>query len=82
MVLVQEDVVVHSQTGDDSPGYCEGCPRCQKPEGSWCSSYHQETPGVHPICKWCGHCVLRGKHIDDATDVRDGRYSGRNDYLN
>lgn len=58
---------------------CPGCPRCKDSQAPLCGSYHPETPGVHPVCKWCGHCVLRGTHIDDAEDVRDGRFSNRPD---
>ena len=58
---------------------CRGCPRCQDPDAPLCSGYHPESPGLHPVCKACRHCVLRGSHQDDAQDVREGQYAGQPD---
>lgn len=82
MTNVQLDRETVTSDADQTPGYCEGCPRCTNPEGPWCQTNHPETPGVHPLCHWCKHCVLRGTHVDDAEDVRAGNYASRNDYLN
>jgi len=51
-------------------GRCPGCPRCD--DGSWCKGGpdHARFNGLHPICKVCGHCVLRGTHLDDAADLK------------
>ena len=51
--------------------YCEGCPRCQDPSAPLCSIQHPKFAPTHPVCKVCGHCVLRGKHADDASDLDD-----------
>ena len=59
---------------------CEGCPRCQDSDAGFCKvqhsgvyqsqTYQQVIPYVgHPICKKCGHCVLRGSHADDISDL-------------
>ena len=56
-------------------GYCEGCPRCNNAQAGLCTTNHQEFGGRHPVCKACGHCVLRGKHIDDGADL--DQYRGR-----
>ena len=49
---------------------CPGCPRCN--DGTWCKGDpdHQRWNNLHPICKVCGHCVLRGTHLDDITDLQ------------
>ena len=73
------------QTGSGS-GYrsCDGCPRCQKPDAGFCSNPHPQFNNLHPVCKSCGHCVLRGEHNDSADDLDDlaGNFSGpgRSDY--
>jgi len=36
-----------------------------------CPQYHQDFGGLHPVCKVCRHCVLRGKHQDDGSDLDD-----------
>ena len=82
MVMLDTRPLEQTMTGSGDPRMCEGCPRCQDVNAPWCPAHHPETPGVHPICKWCHHCVLRGSHVDDAEDVRDGRFAGRNDYMN
>lgn len=58
---------------------CEGCPRCQDPDAGFCKQYHVDINnggryGLHPVCRKCGHCVLRGSHADDISDleVQDG----------
>ena len=48
---------------------CDGCPRCQDQNAGTCPYNHVEFNGRHPVCKACGHCVLRGKHKDDASDL-------------
>lgn len=67
------------QTGSGSGyRYCDGCPRCQKPNAPLCSTPHPQFNGLHPVCKVCGHCVLRGKHNDPADDLDDlaGNFTG------
>ena len=83
VTIIEPKIEEKTQLGDSGRDRkCSGCPRCKDPDPGICPTYHPETPGVHPVCKWCGHCVLRGSHIDDAEDVKSGRYSKRNDYLN
>ena len=50
-------------------GVCEGCPRCNDAQAPWCSTHHEKFAGMHPRCKTCGHCVMRGSHSDDAQDL-------------
>ncbi len=50
--------------------YCDGCPRCTEDETSLCKDRHPEFNGFHPVCKRCGHCVLRGQHNDNMDDLR------------
>ena len=52
-------------------GRCAGCPRCEHPSVPLCSSRHPQFSGLHPVCKVCSHCVLRGEHLDDASDLDD-----------
>ena len=48
---------------DNADGLCAGCPRCIDPSAVWCGLRHPvEYKGLHPVCKICGHCWLRGKH--------------------
>ena len=56
--------------GQDT-GYrrCEGCPRCQDQNAPWCSIPHPEYGNLHPVCQHCRHCVLRGSHADDTSDL-------------
>ena len=49
--------------------YCDGCPRCKDSDAGFCKTQHQFGI-LHPVCKVCGHCVLRGTHIDNGEDVR------------
>lgn len=74
MVTTQERTNV--QTGSGS-GYrrCEGCPRCRDSSVATCPTPHPEFNGLHPVCKVCGHCVLRGKHQDSGEDLDN--YSGK-----
>ncbi len=70
-----------TQTGAGSgSGYrsCDGCPRCQNPNAGFCSNPHPQFNGLHPVCKVCGHCVLRGEHNDSGDDLDDlaGRFNG------
>ena len=30
---------------------------------------HPQYNNLHPVCRKCGHCVLRGKHSDDTSDL-------------
>lgn len=57
--------------------WCEGCPRCQDSNAGFCKAYHPgsllktalQYEGLHPVCRRCGHCVLRGSHADDISDL-------------
>ena len=49
--------------------HCDGCPRCQDTNASMCNIPHPRWDNRHPVCKACGHCVLRGRHADDAADL-------------
>ncbi len=49
--------------------HCDGCPRCQDAGAPFCPSQHPEHDNLHPVCRRCGHCVLRGKHGDDTSDL-------------
>ena len=49
--------------------YCEGCPRCQDDGAGFCTMRHPQYNNLHPVCRRCGHCVLRGKHNDDISDL-------------
>ncbi len=49
--------------------WCEGCPRCQDSNAGFCKSRHSSSGGLHPVCRRCGHCVLRGSHADDISDL-------------
>ena len=50
-------------------GNCEGCPRCQDATAGFCKQPHPRYGNLHPVCKTCGHCVLRGRHNDDTSDL-------------
>ena len=50
---------------------CDGCPRCARPDSPTCNIPHPKFANRHPVCKVCGHCVLRGQHQDDASDLDD-----------
>ncbi len=52
-------------------GKCQGCPRCQDSSAGWCpggenhTQYNEQrgnSPNLHPVCRVCGHCWLRGEH--------------------
>ena len=49
--------------------YCEGCPRCTDDPSKMCKQPHPQYQNLHPVCRRCGHCVLRGKHSDDTSDL-------------
>ncbi len=54
--------------------WCEGCPRCTNPDVGFCKSLHSNLlrtgyKGLHPVCRRCGHCVLRGSHAGDISDL-------------
>ena len=57
------------RTATDNAEICEGCPRCQDPNGPWCSMPHPKFDNRHPTCRHCGHCILRGEHNDDTEDL-------------
>ena len=42
---------------------CEGCPRWQDAANAgFCKQIHKPEYGnLHPVCRRCGHCVLRGQ---------------------
>ena len=69
MVTVLEP---RTQTGQGT-GHrkCDGCPRCERPDSPTCNIPHPKFANRHPVCKVCGHCVLRGQHQDDASDLDD-----------
>ena len=50
---------------------CPGCPRCQDPQSPTCQIQHPKFANLHPVCKTCQHCVLRGKHQDEAPDLEE-----------
>ena len=52
-------------------GRCKGCPRCRDANAGFCKQVHPRHGNLHPICKICDHCVLRGLH-DDDVNLRTG----------
>ena len=50
---------------------CAGCPRCTDKNAKWCTVQHKEHGNLHPVCRLCGHCVLRGSHNDDLSDLEN-----------
>ena len=60
-----------TQTGAGTSRKCDGCPRCQRPEEPTCQIPHPKFANRHPVCRVCGHCVLRGQHLDDTSDLDD-----------
>jgi len=50
--------------------YCEGCPRCADDDAGFCKQSHPQHNNLHPVCRKCGHCVLRGSHADDTSDLQ------------
>lgn len=72
MVTTIERPEVQTRAGSGTGyGHCEGCPRCENPDAPLCSYNHRQFNGLHPVCKVCGHCVLRGEHMDDGDDLDD-----------
>ena len=70
--LERPEVVTQPRAGGGTGfGHCDGCPRCKDPKAGFCPNTHHEFGGKHPVCKACGHCVLRGEHEDDADDLDD-----------
>ena len=59
----------HPDRQGNRQGRCEGCPRCDEPASGFCKIPHPKYQNRHPVCKVCGHCVLRGNHMDDASDL-------------
>ena len=61
-------------------GKCDGCPRCNPKvpaDSAWCAIQHPRWAPLHPVCRLCGHCVLRGKHDDDLKVHFPGKYKGK-----
>ena len=60
-----------SQSGMARGRSCEGCPRCKDAANAgFCKQIHNPEYGnLHPVCRRCGHCVLRGQHNDDTSDL-------------
>ena len=50
-------------------GFCPGCPRCERTDAPLCGNPHPQYRNLHPRCKACGHCVLKGSHRDDGSDT-------------
>ena len=72
-----------SQSGMAGGRSCEGCPRCKDAANAgFCKQIHKPEYGnLHPVCRRCGHCVLRGQHNDDTSDLeqngsQDGSQTG------
>ena len=61
---------------------CDGCPRCESSDATWCNIPHPKFANRHPVCKVCGHCVLRGQHKDDGADLDEHPGFGANDHGN
>ena len=51
--------------------HCPGCPRCQDDNAGFCRTPHPQFSNLHPVCRRCGHCVLRGRHDDDTSDLSE-----------
>jgi len=65
-ILTQKEI---ERNKDIFGRYCEGCPRCKDNNIGFCKESHIKFNNLHPICRRCGHCVLRGKHNDDISDL-------------
>ena len=70
-----------TQTGAGSgSGYrsCDGVRAARIPTRGSALTRIRSLNGLHPVCKVCGHCVLRGKHNDPGDDLDDlaGRFNG------
>ena len=64
--LAEPEVRRYQGTGNR---YCEGCPRCRDADAGFCRQGHPQYNNLHPVCRRCGHCVLRGRHEDDTSDI-------------
>ena len=53
-------------------------PRCQDAANAgFCKQTHNPEYGnLHPVCRSCGHCVLRGQHNDDTSDLEQNEPQG------
>lgn len=72
MTTVMERPETLTQAGGANRyGRCDGCPRCDDPNSGTCRIPHPKYQNRHPVCRACGHCVLRGNHRDDASDLDD-----------
>ena len=70
--VIERETRTVTQTGQGSrQGRCDGCPRCDEPSSPLCRIPHPKYQNKHPVCRFCGHCVLRGNHRDDASDLDD-----------
>ena len=67
--LAEEPKTKPGSGSADQSGYCPGCPRCQDSSAPLCQQKHEKYGGLHPVCKHCSHCVLRGRHLDDGSDL-------------
>ena len=68
--VLERETRTITQTGQGNrQGRCEGCPRCDEPASGFCKIPHPKYQNRHPVCRVCGHCVLRGNHVDDASDL-------------
>ena len=70
MVSILLEADTQTKQGSNSRN-CDGCPRCDDSGSKMCNIPHPKYGNRHPICKICGHCVLRGRHQDDAADLDD-----------
>ena len=51
-------------------GDCSGCPRCRDDGAGFYRMPHPQYNGLHPVCRTCGHCVLKGEHDDDISGLQ------------
>ena len=72
------EIIIREETsvGDSTSGrYCDGCPRCTDANAGFCKTKHRfvtnNNMGLHPVCRRCGHCVLRGTHNDPTDDLKE-----------
>ena len=64
-------IIERTSTDKTTKGrYCEGCPRCTDADAGFCPTNHVAYNRLHPVCKRCGHCVMRGKHDDNTSDIK------------
>ena len=70
-VLERPPLPVLQPAHSSRQGRCDGCPRCDDPKPVSAASPTRSTRIAIPVCKVCGHCVLRGNHLDDAADLDD-----------